>query len=109
MASPIAQAITIVGLLGLVGANAVIGAVAVRFFRLRLSTTWGVALYTLGGLPVFYTITTLFVLGVLGIAGGFTLDTNTVVMLCWLLPASIGISIDVFWVPPPEELPDTAS
>ncbi|MFQ3318902.1 MAG: hypothetical protein ACI8UR_001562 [Natronomonas sp.] len=94
------------GLLVLVGLNTLIAAVLTRAFRVRLNTRWGGALYTLLLTPVVLTVVTL----VLGQALGPNLGAPaTVVGLTVLLPLTLGIAFDYFWMPSPEEVdvPDT--
>ncbi|SEA06761.1 hypothetical protein SAMN04488065_1670 [Haloplanus vescus] len=97
-----------VGLMAVVfGANTVLAAVLTRFFRLKLHTQWGSALYTAFIVPVVLVVTTIttFSLGV-GIDLG---STAAVLGLMIGLPMALGVSIDVLYVTPPEEyeLPET--
>jgi hypothetical protein len=100
----VAGAVTVVVLLGLVALNTLVAAVAVRFFRLQLATRWGPVLYTVVLVPVVYVLTTLVVFGAFGIGAGLELDQQTLLVFFFGLPLSLGVSLDLFWVPPPEEL-----
>ncbi|RBI61632.1 hypothetical protein DMJ13_13080 [halophilic archaeon] len=102
------SAATAVGFVFIILVNTVVTAVAVRFFRLRLSTRWGAIVYTLLLMPVVYVATTLVLSGVVGLGGSGLGDRGTVLVLVWVLPFMLGVSIDLFWMPPPEEidLPD---
>ncbi|QLD90856.1 hypothetical protein HWV07_18130 [Natronomonas salina] len=94
------------GLLVLVGLNTGIAAVCTRVFRVRLETRWGGALYTLLLTPVVLTVVTL----VLGQVFGPNLGSPaTVVGVTILLPLTLGIAFDYFWMPHPDEVevPDT--
>lgn len=96
----------IVGLLVLVSLNTAIAAVLTRLFRVRLDTRWGGALYTLLLAPVVLVVVTLVLGQLLGPNLG---DPSTVVGLTVLLPLTLGIAIDYFWMPAPDEVevPDT--
>jgi hypothetical protein len=87
--------------------NTLVAAVMTRFFRIQLHTRWGTAVYTALLIPVVLVVTTIvaFSLGVgvnLGSAG-------VVIGLMVGLPAVLGVTIDVLYVPAPDEyeLPDT--
>jgi hypothetical protein len=95
------------GLLVLVGVNTGIAAVLTRLFRVRLETRWGGALYTLLLTPVVLVVVTLVVGGlpILPALG----SPATVVGVAVLLPLTLGIAFDYFWMPAPDEVdvPDT--
>jgi len=97
---------TVVGILLLVGVNTVVAALATRFFRVRLATRWGAVLYTVGFVLVLYVGTTILLSGFVGFGGRGVGDTGTVLVLVWVLPLTLGYSIDYFWMPPPEQLPE---
>ncbi|QGX96081.1 hypothetical protein EI982_15490 [Haloplanus rallus] len=87
--------------------NTLVAAVMTRFFRIQLRTRWGPVVYTALLVPVTLVITTIvaFSLGVgvdLGSAGA-------VIGLMVGLPTILGATIDVLYVPAPDEyeLPDT--
>jgi len=88
--------------------NTVIAAVLTRFFRLQLKTQWGTAVYTALLVPVVLVVTTIvaFSLGV-GVDLG---STGAVLGLMVALPMALGVTIDVLYVPAPDEyeLPETA-
>ncbi|WP_231185464.1 hypothetical protein [Haladaptatus sp. DYF46] len=104
------SAATVLGLSVIILVNTVITAVVIRFFRLRLSTRWGAVVYTLLLVPLVYVVTTIVLSGVIGFGGSGIRDIGTALILIWVLPFSLGVSIDLFWMPPPEEveLPDNA-
>jgi hypothetical protein len=106
MASPA----TIFGFLLIIVVNTVIAAVAIRFFRLRLSTLWGAVVYTALFVPLTYLVTTILLSGFIGFGGGGVRDRGTALILVWVVPFSLAVSLDVFWMPAPEEidLPDRA-
>ena len=88
--------------------NTLIAAVMTRFFRIQLHTQWGTVVYTALLVPLALVVTTIvaFSLGVgvdLGSAGA-------VLGLMVGLPMALGVTIDVLYVPSPDEyeLPDTA-
>jgi len=95
-------------LMGVVFAgNTVIAAVMTRFFRLQLKTRWGTVVYTALLVPVTLVVTTIvaFSLGV-GVDLG---STGAVLGLMVALPMALGVTIDVLYVPAPDEyeLPET--
>ena len=95
-----------VGLLVLVGLNTFLAAVCTRMFRVRLETRWGGILYTLLLTPVVLVVVTL----VLGQALGPNLGGATTVLgVTVLVPLTLGIAFDYFWMPSPDEVevPDT--
>lgn len=90
-----------VGLLVLLGINTALAALLTRAFRSRLNTRWGGALYTVLITPVVLLIVTL----VLGQALGPNLgDPATVIGLTVLVPLTVGIAFDYFWMPSPDEI-----
>lgn len=97
------SAATAIGFLILIVVNTVVAAVAIRFFRLRLTTTWGAAIYTAIFVPLIYTVTTLVLSGVVGFGGTGT-DRGTALILVWVLPFMLALSLDIFWMPAPDEV-----
>lgn len=87
--------------------NTAIAAVVTRFFRLQLQTRWGTVVYTALLVPVVLVVTTIvvFSLGV-GVDLG---STGAVLGLMVALPMALGVTIDVLYVPAPDEyeLPET--
>jgi hypothetical protein len=99
--------VDVVGLLVILGVNSAAAALGTRFFRVRLSTRWGSALYAVMLLPFLLLVTTLFLGGFLDL--GPDLGSRiAVVGLTIVLPLSVGIAFDFFWMPAPDEvdLPD---
>jgi hypothetical protein len=87
--------------------NTLVAAVMTRFFRIKLDTQWGTVVYTALAVPVVLLLTTMaaFSLGVgvdLGSAGA-------VLGLMVGAPMGLGVTIDVLYVPAPDEyeLPET--
>jgi uncharacterized membrane protein len=85
--------------------NTLIAAVMTRFFRIRLKTRAGAVIYALLLIPVVLFVTTMLfgaiIPGNLGVS---------VLLGVWIaMPLVLGFTIDVLYVPPPEEieLPDT--
>ena len=95
-----------VGLVVLIATNTALAAVLTRLFRVRLSTRWGGLLYTLLLTPIVLFMVTLLVGQAVGpdLGGGATVLGVTV-----LVPLSLGIAVDYFWMPAPDEVevPDT--
>ncbi|WP_435062578.1 hypothetical protein [Halobaculum sp. EA56] len=104
MVSALALALTLVAL----AANTLVVAVLSRFFRIRLKTQWGWVVYTLLVSP--------FVLLVLGLIEGSVIpplfvDAGGLFLAVFVgLPLALGFTIDLLYVPPPEEydLPEAA-
>ena len=96
------------GLLVLVGLNTGLAAVLTRIFRVRLETRWGGALYTMLLTPVVLLLVTLLVGGVYPLLPDLG-SSATVVGVTVLLPLTLGVAIDYFWMPHPDEVevPDT--
>ena len=105
MVSPVSA----IGLLLIVGAHTLFAAVATRFFRIRLETQWGAIIYSLFLIPIVLLASTLVLSGVLGLGGN--LGSRELVFTVVIgLPLALGYTIDVFWMPHPDEvdIPDTA-
>ena len=93
---------------GLFAVHTLIAAVMVRFFRIRLNTDAGAAVYSLVFVPVVLLVTTLVVTGLLGI--GADLGCGAVVVgLLIGAPFVFGATVDVLYQPSPREydLPET--
>ena len=85
--------------------NTLIAAVMTRFFRIRLDTRAGSVIYALLLIPFVLLVTTMLFGAV--IPGNLEIP---VLLGLWVgLPLALGFTIDVLYVPPPEEidLPDT--
>jgi hypothetical protein len=93
----------------LVVVNTAIVALATRFFRVRLQTSWGSALYAVVLTPLPLVATTLLVGGAVGIGPDLG-SATTVLTLTVVLPMAVGIAFDFFWMPAPDEveLPDAS-
>jgi len=93
----------IVGLLVILGVNSAAAALITRFFRVRLKTRWGSAVYTVLLVPLVLLVSTLVFGGFLGLGpdlgGEMTLIGVTIV-----LPTTLGAAFDYFWMPSPEEV-----
>lgn len=88
--------------------HTLIAAVMTRFFRIRLKTQWGSVLYALLLIPVVLLTTTLVFSGVLGIGVDLGSPAAAVGVMIGM-PLALGFTIDVLYIPSPEEyeLPDT--
>lgn len=94
------------GLLVLLAVNTLVAAVLTRFFRVHMETQWGGVVYAVLVTPVVLLVLTLL----LGMLLGPNLGTpGAVVGVTVLFPLSVGIALDYFWMPAPDEieLPDT--
>lgn len=96
-----------VGILLVVVVHTFLAAVGTRFFRIRMKTRWGRALYAAIFVPLLLVASTLVLTGALGI--GSDVGRPAAVMLVLVVPIVLGFSIDLFWIPPPDEieLPET--
>ncbi len=97
------QAATLFGFLLIIVVNTVVASVAIRFFRLRLSTDWGAVVYTAIVVPLLFAFTTILLSGFIGF-GGSGLDRGTALILVWVVPFTLAVTLDVFWLPAPEEV-----
>ncbi|PSP56083.1 hypothetical protein BRC82_02810 [Halobacteriales archaeon QS_1_67_19] len=98
------SAATAFGFLLIIAVNTVVAAVAIRFFRLRLSTRWGAAVYTAVCVPIVYLATTILLSGFVGFGGEGVRNKGTALILVWVLPFTLAVSLDIFWMPAPEEV-----
>ena len=96
-----------VGILVVVAVHSFLAATATRFFRIRMDTRWGRALYAVVFVPILLVVSTFVLTGALGI--GADVGFSAAVMLVFVVPLVLGFSIDLFWIPAPDELdlPDT--
>jgi hypothetical protein len=92
----------VVGLLIIVAVNSAVAALMTRFFRVRLSTTWGPVVYALLIVPVALLLLTLL----FGAAGlGFDLgNQGAVIGITIVLPMVLGLAFDYVWMPAPDEV-----
>lgn len=99
-----------VSLVALVAFHTLLAGVTTRFFRLRLSTSWGSVVYTVVLTPMLLLVSTLLFTGVFNVGIGLNLGSPAIVMgLLVALPLVLGAAIDYLYVPSPDdyELPDT--
>ncbi|MGB9964791.1 hypothetical protein [Halobacterium hubeiense] len=94
--------VTAAGVAVIMLVHTAIAAVGARYFRITLKTRWGSVLYTAVLIPLVYVVTTL-ALGALGLGAGAFEDTGQLIVVTWAFPFFLGWSIDLFWVPAPEE------
>ncbi len=95
------------GLATLVFVNSAAAALLTRFFRVRLQTRWGSLAFIATGVPIVLLVPTLVFGSMLGPDLG---SAAAVVGVAILLPFSLGVAFDYFWMPAPDEvdLPDRA-
>lgn len=96
-----ATVIELVGLLVILGVNSAAAALLTRFFRVRLDTRWGSAVYSLTLVPVVLVVLTIVLGSVLGPNLG---SPAAVIGVTVLVPLAVGVSFDYFWMPAPEEV-----
>lgn len=97
-----------VGYVVLVAVNTGVAVVLTRFFRVRLDTRWGAAVYTLVFVPLALLVSAVVLSGLFRL-GGAAGGREVALVLVVVLPLSLGLAIDFFWMPAPEEveLPET--
>ncbi|WP_128476556.1 hypothetical protein [Halorussus pelagicus] len=98
------SAATVIGFLLIMVVNTVIAAVSIRFFRLRLTTQWGAVVYTAVFIPLVYVVTTIVLSGVVGFGGSGVQDRGTALVLVWVIPLTLAVSLELFWMPAPDEV-----
>ncbi len=91
----------VIGFAVIIGIHTAIAAVLIRFFRLRLATRWGTALFALFFVPLALVVS-LLIVGQFPVFSGIGRDT--VMMVTILLPLLLGFAIDLFWMPAPEDV-----
>ncbi|MFC7209391.1 hypothetical protein ACFQL3_02575 [Natronoarchaeum sp. GCM10025321] len=99
---------TVIGYGILLTVHTAIAAIATRFFRIRLTTRWGAALYAALLIPLLLVVSTMLLSGPFGI-GTAAGDRTTALVVVIGIPLTLGIAIDLLWMPHPDEveLPDT--
>jgi hypothetical protein len=95
--------VDVVGLLVIVGINAGAAALMTRFFRVRLDTRWGPAVFALVLEPVVLTVFVLVLSGIMGLGGNLG-SPALVFGITVVLPMAIGIAFDYFWMPDPDDV-----
>ena len=87
---------------GVLAFHTLLAAVLTRFFRIRMKTHAGAIVYALIGIPAVLVATTLVFSGVLGI--GLDLGSPVAVLGVMVgMPLVLGLTIDVLYVPAPDE------
>jgi len=92
----------------LVLVNAVLAALVTRFFRNRMDTAWGGAVYAALGGAFVLLVSTMVLSGVFKL-GGNVGSRYVAVLVTIAMPLALGITFDYFWMPSPDEveLPDS--
>jgi len=98
---------TVIGYGILLVVHTAMAAIVTRFFRIRLTTNWGAALYAAVLIPMLLVASTMLLSGPFGI--GTAADRTTALIVVIAIPLTLGITIDLLWMPHPDdvELPDT--
>lgn len=79
-----------------------LAAMITRYFRVRMETRWGAVLYALLLTPLVLLVTTLLFSGILGI--GVDLGSPAAVVGVMIgMPLALGFTVDVLYIPSPEE------
>lgn len=98
--------VTVVEVLGLaviVLVHTAVAALMTRFFRVRLDTRAGAAVYTGLLIPVVLLVLTLMFGGVLGLGPNLG-NAGAVLAVTIILPLALGVAFDYFWMPAPDEV-----
>jgi hypothetical protein len=95
--------LTGIGVVVIVAIHTAVAVVLTRFFRLQLATRWAAAIYTVVLVPLALLVSAAILSGALGLGGSIG-GRDVVLLLVIVLPLSLGIAIDVFWMPSPEEI-----
>jgi len=97
----------VIGLVVILVVNSGVAALLTRVFRVRLDTDWGPAVFITAIGPVVLLALTLILAGPLSLGPNLG-SPALVVGATILLPLSMGVAFDYFWMPAPEEvdLPD---
>lgn len=95
------SALSLLPVVFILAVNTVLAAVVTRLARVRMHTTWGAAVVVGFFAPVALLAVTIVVGAVAGPSLG---SRGAVVGLLMVLPMALGVTIDVFWMPPPDEV-----
>ena len=98
--------VTVVDVLGLaiiVLLHTAVAALLTRFFRVRLDTRVGAAIYTGVLIPVVLLVLTLVFGGILQLGPNLG-SAGAVVAVTVLVPLALGVAFDYFWMPAPDEV-----
>ena len=97
----------VIGLAVIVLANTAIAALLTRFFRVRLQTDWAGPLYAVVLGSIALLATTLVLAGFLALGPNLG-SPGVVVGVAILTPLALGMAVDYFWMPAPDdvELPE---
>lgn len=83
--------------------NSTLAALATRFFRVRLATSWGSLLYTILFVPLGLVV----LIPVYSFLFGrfMQVGSNTVLLIVAIVvPLSLGLTFDYFWMPAPDQV-----
>lgn len=97
------SALAIAGLAVLVGVHTLAAAVLTRLLRVRLSTRLSAAVYTAFLVPLVLLLSTLVLTGLFGLGPDLG-SPATALFLMIGVPFVLGITIDVVWMPDPDEV-----
>jgi hypothetical protein len=95
------SAVDALGLAVIVFGNSAVTALLTRFFRVRLDTQWGSAVYVALAVPLVLLVSTLLFGSVLGPDLG---SPGAVLGVTVVLPLAVGVSFDYFWMPAPDDV-----
>ena len=97
------SAVDVIGLAVIVLVNTAITALLTRFFRVRMATVWAGPVYTVLLGSAILLVSTLVFGGFLGLGANLA-SPATVVGVTIVAPLSVGMAIDYFWMPAPDEV-----
>ena len=96
-------AIEALGLAFILLVHTAVAALGTRFFRVRLDTRLGSAVYTATLVPLALLVLTLVFGGLLQLGPNLE-SRGAVLALTVLLPMGLGVSFDYFWMPSPADV-----
>lgn len=95
------SALSLIPALFILAVNTLLAALLTRLFRVRLETAWGAAVFVALFVPAVTTVVTILI----GSVAGPAIRSRALVFgLFVLVPMAIGVTIDVFWMPAPDEV-----
>jgi hypothetical protein len=93
----------ILGLLVILFVNTAVTALVTRFFRVRLNTRWGSAVYVVLLIPLLLLALTMVLSGVFGLGPNLG-SPAAVVGVTIIVPMALGVTFDYVWMPSPEDV-----
>jgi hypothetical protein len=95
--------IDVAGLAVMVLVNSTLAALATRFLRVRMTTSWGGMIYALLLIPLGLILLIPVYSGLLGSTVQFG-ATTTLLVVAVGIPLTLGLTFDYIWMPSPEDV-----